>query len=91
MINSISSGGSGRIGPTRLAVERGQPASKGSNDQQRTATGAAANTASEVAALGPPIDAAKIAAVKAAIAEGRYPLDPAKIADRMVALGFRPR
>jgi negative regulator of flagellin synthesis FlgM len=39
-----------------------------------------------MASAGAPVDAAKVAAVRAAIAEGRYPVDPAKIADSMLAL-----
>lgn len=92
MINSVSNGPGGRIGASRSAVERGQPAARGgANDEQRAATGAASTTAGQIAALGAPIDAAKIAAVKAAIAEGRYPVDPAKIASRMLAAGFLAR
>lgn len=39
-----------------------------------------------IAAEGPPVDAEKVAAIRQAIAEGRYPVDPRKIAERMIAL-----
>jgi len=35
-----------------------------------------------------PLPPAEMAAVKAAIREGRYPLDPAKLAERLVALNL---
>ena len=40
---------------------------------------------------GAPVDAAKVAAVRAAIAEGRYPVDPRAIAEAMVALDLPER
>jgi negative regulator of flagellin synthesis FlgM len=40
----------------------------------------------ELAAAGPPVDAAKVAAIRAAIAEGRYPVDPDKLAASMLAI-----
>jgi negative regulator of flagellin synthesis FlgM len=39
-----------------------------------------------MAAEGAPIDGAKVAAIRAAIAEGRYPVDPARIAAAMVEI-----
>jgi negative regulator of flagellin synthesis FlgM len=42
----------------------------------------------ELVAGGPPVDSARVAAIRAAIAEGRYPVDPEKIAERMLALDF---
>jgi flagellar biosynthesis anti-sigma factor FlgM len=40
--------------------------------------------ARDLAKLGPPIDAVKIARVRQAIADGHYTVDPKKIADSMV-------
>jgi negative regulator of flagellin synthesis FlgM len=39
-----------------------------------------------MAAAGAPVDADKVAAIRAAIAEGRYPVDPEKIARSMIEL-----
>ena len=33
-----------------------------------------------------PVDAERVAAIKAAVAAGRFPISPAKIADRLIAL-----
>ncbi len=42
--------------------------------------------AARMAAQGAPIDTARIARVKQAIASGNYPVDPEKIAERMLDL-----
>jgi len=65
--------------------------------QTRTPTKVSAETASEVAqsvstpaarmaAQGAPIDVARINRVKQAIASGNYPVDPEKIAEKMLDL-----
>ncbi len=40
--------------------------------------------AARLAAEGPPIDSAKVDAIRAAIADGTYKIDPQAIADRMI-------
>jgi negative regulator of flagellin synthesis FlgM len=47
---------------------------------------AVANPATRLAAQGAPVDLDKISRIKSAIASGNYPVDPEKIADRMVEL-----
>jgi negative regulator of flagellin synthesis FlgM len=42
-------------------------------------------------AASPPVDAAKVAALKTAIAAGTYKPNPAAIADRMVETDFAPK
>jgi flagellar biosynthesis anti-sigma factor FlgM len=42
--------------------------------------------ANDLAAMGPPVDAARIAEIRQAIATGNYPVNPGAIAD--VILGF---
>lgn len=39
-----------------------------------------------MAAEGAPVDMDRVARIKAAIAQGNYPVDPNKIAERMIAL-----
>jgi negative regulator of flagellin synthesis FlgM len=41
---------------------------------------------SALAEAGPPIDAQKIAAIRSAISQGRYPIDAKAIAARMITL-----
>ncbi len=45
--------------------------------------------ANDLAAMGPPVDAARIAEIRQAIATGNYPVDPQTIADAI--LGFDDR
>jgi negative regulator of flagellin synthesis FlgM len=53
-------------------------------------TAAASTPAARMAAQGAPVDLARIERVKQAIASGQYPVDPDKIADRMVDLDLPP-
>lgn len=83
MINGI--GSTGRADAARVvtgqkaeAVDR--PAAIDTQDARPT------SPAAVLAAYGPPIDAAKVAAVRALIAEGRYTIDPQAIAAKMVEL-----
>jgi negative regulator of flagellin synthesis FlgM len=50
------------------------------------ASASAASPAARMAAEGAPVDLDRIAAIKAAIASGNYPVDPSAIADKMLAL-----
>lgn len=47
---------------------------------------AAPNPAADLAAAGPPVDAGKVATIRAAIADGSYRIDANAIAGRMVDL-----
>jgi negative regulator of flagellin synthesis FlgM len=47
---------------------------------------AVASPFARLAAEGAPVDLDKVKAIKNAIASGNYPVDPEKIADRMIAL-----
>lgn len=52
----------------------------------RSSGATSASPAARMAAEGAPVDLDRVAAIKAAIASGNYPVDPAAIADRMLAL-----
>lgn len=49
-------------------------------------TSATLSPASRMAAEGSPVDSLKVAEIKAAIASGNYPVDPQKIAEKMMDL-----
>lgn len=51
----------------------------------------ASSPAARMASEGAPVDVDRIAAIKSAIASGNYPVDPARIADRMLALDLPAR
>jgi negative regulator of flagellin synthesis FlgM len=68
----------------------GQSISSAIEANGSTGTTASASTsaspAARMAAEGAPVDMDRIAAIKAAIASGNYPVNPSVIADRMMAL-----
>ena len=66
--------------PSRAALGRRRRRSASRRQSRR----ASASAVSELVSAGAPVDSAKVAAIRAAIAEGRYPVDPDKIAERMI-------
>ena len=85
MIKSVGDKQLGRVDAPRVALERAAPAAKAAGGSGEARVAAPTTPAADMAAQGAPVDSAKVAAIKAAIAEGRYPVDPAKIADAMIA------
>jgi negative regulator of flagellin synthesis FlgM len=87
MINGIGPSGSGRVdAPRPDTVQRSTGPATVAAVKSETTEGASLNPAAELAASGPPIDTEKVAAIRAAIAEGRYPIDPKAIAEKMIEL-----
>ncbi len=83
MIDGIGNTGAGRLTLVRGgAAERG--AELGKAGESRLRSEAPASPVAAMAAQGAPVDGAKVAAIRAAIAEGRYPVDPARIAAAMI-------
>lgn len=90
MIDGVGKTGLGRIELGRVAPDGSAPVAKAGN--ATTGSGKAVGGAvAELVAGGPPVDADKVAAIRTAIAEGRYPVDPEKIAERMIALDLPHR
>lgn len=81
-------GGIARTAPVRkLAASVGTPAPAAAPRAAASDTLPAAGLirlASDLAAQPAPVDTARIAALRSAIAEGRYTVDPAKIAGSML-------
>ena len=89
MINGIGSTGKGRIDGTRTDPALRGAAAAAAVSPLATETAKIekpSNPAADLAALGAPVDAQKVADIRAAIAEGRYPVDPKAIAEKMLAL-----
>jgi negative regulator of flagellin synthesis FlgM len=89
MINGIGSTGKGRIDTARTdpalrgtATAATSPLASGTTDTIEKPS----NPAADLASLGAPVDAQKVAEIRAAIAEGRYPVNPEAIAEKMIAL-----
>lgn len=91
MIDGVGKGGSNRIGVARGAGENGRVAAVGEKAARARSSAAVESAVFELVSAGPPVDAAKVASVRAAIAEGRYPVDPRAIAEQMIALDFSGR
>jgi negative regulator of flagellin synthesis FlgM len=89
MIDGVGKSGSGRIELARGADKSAPAAAVGKAGAQ---PGAPVESAVfELVSSGAPVDSAKVAQIRAAIAEGRYPVDPGKIAERMIALDLPER
>src|SRR5690606_31691471 len=92
MISGIGPTNTGRIDATRPdIVQRGTPATPLAAVRSDAGEAASLNPAADLAASGPPIDTAKVAAIRAAIAEGSYPIDPKAIAEKMIELDLPPK
>ncbi len=91
MIEGVGKTGPGRIEVTRTAIDGSAPVAAAGSALSRDKDGAVASAVFDLVAGGPPVDSARVAAIRAAIAEGRYPVDAEKIAERMVALDLPQR
>ncbi len=86
MIDGVGRTDKGRVTLERASVERSAPALKVDSPHQARPVAADSLAYEMLAAVGPPVDVKKVAALRVAIAEGRYPVDPQKIAQSMVEL-----
>jgi len=86
MISGIGATGIARAIDLRGdGIARNEPVAKVAAAGTEEAS-APASPAATLAAMGAPIDADKVAAIKARIADGSYHVDPQAIAQRMIAL-----
>ncbi|MGE5721208.1 MAG: flagellar biosynthesis anti-sigma factor FlgM [Sphingomonadales bacterium] len=86
MVNGIGKVGAGTIQPAAQGTGRASGAGKaGAPSPERPAFGGSSIVA-DLARMGPPVDADKVSAIRAAIAGGRYPVNPDRIAEAMLAL-----
>jgi negative regulator of flagellin synthesis FlgM len=90
MIDGVGKSGSNPIDVARGAEKGGRVAAVG-DKAQRGRSSAVESAVFELVSAGAPIDTAKVASVRAAIAEGRYAIDPHAIADKMVSLDLAER
>ncbi len=86
MIDGLGNKGAGAIGLKRASLDPSAAVAKANAAPAQASTAPVGSLVSQIASEGPPVDSDKVAAIRGAIAEGRHPVDPAKIADRMLAL-----
>jgi negative regulator of flagellin synthesis FlgM len=91
MIDGIGKSGPVRIDLNRTAAGAGAQAARVGQMPPHSQPVDAGGTVSDIVSAGAPVDSAKVAAIRAAILEGRYPVDPVKIAERMLDLDLPSR
>jgi negative regulator of flagellin synthesis FlgM len=85
MINGIGKSGPGRIDAQRLGLGQASAAAAPGAVAATSTAARGCGAIAEQLGQGAPIDGGKVAQIRAAIAEGRYAVDPDMIADRMIA------
>ena len=91
MINGVGSPQNTRPDALRAtATQRAAPAAAVGLVARAPSTTAPLRAA-DLALMGAPVDTAKVAAVRAALAEGRYAIDATKIAEAMIDLDLPAR
>ena len=89
MIDSVGKGGPGPIDLGR--AEKGSVAPPVASGGIRSGEGSVQSAVFGLVSGGAPVDNLKVASIRAAIAEGRYPIQPDRIAERMIALDLPQR
>ena len=94
MIKSVGQGLNAAVEAAKLResaqTRATAPAAQATQASTSTAAENVATPASRMAAQGAPVDSARIERVKQAIASGKYPVDPDKIAEKMLDLDLPP-
>ncbi len=91
MIDGIGKGAPGRVELGRVGVSRTAPVQKPGGAIAQEGAGALASTVLALAAEGAPVNASRIAEIRNRIAAGEYPVDPDKIAGKMLELDLPVR
>lgn len=86
MINPIGKPGRNPVEISRTSVDGQAPVGAAQDAAACGKPGGVESSLFELVAGGAPIDSEKVAAIRAAIAEGRYKVDADRIAERMIAL-----
>lgn len=86
MINGIGPANRARIESAREGVAAKVAPAATQNIKDDTLSTGERSLVAALAKAGPPIDSEKIAAIRAAIAQGRYPIDASVIAGKMLEL-----
>jgi negative regulator of flagellin synthesis FlgM len=82
MIDGIGKSGAGRVDLQRVGA---QQSATGAVAKSAARSPAAGGTVADLVNAGPPVDGDKVSEIRQAIAEGRYAIDPERIAEAMIA------
>ncbi|HYD14616.1 MAG TPA: flagellar biosynthesis anti-sigma factor FlgM [Allosphingosinicella sp.] len=82
MIDGVGQGGAGRIDAARQ--DKGAPVALPRGQSPRSAEGTVQSAVLELVSGGAPVDSSRVEALRTAIQNGRYPVDPDRIAARML-------
>lgn len=91
MIKSVGHAMSSALEASKLREGGKARASNAVSTASAGSASASPSPTARMAAEGAPVDLDRIAAIKSAIASGNYPVDPAAIADKMLALDLPTR
>ncbi|WP_242415896.1 flagellar biosynthesis anti-sigma factor FlgM [Sphingomonas panni] len=84
LVSSIGGRGVARTdGQTRAETTQGAPDATPAKSGVSLLSG---GTTAQAMSAAPPVDTDRVATIRKAISEGRFPLSPATIADRLIAL-----
>ena len=89
MIDGVGKSGPGPIDLSR--TEKGSATAPVARAGIRSGEGPVQSAVFGIVSGGAPVDNLKVASIRAAIAEGRYPIQPERIAERMIALDLPQR
>ena len=89
MIDSVGKGGSGPIDLSRQ--EKAARVGSFKSDGARAPDGTVKSAVLDLVSGSAPVDSARVEAVRAAIQDGRYPIDPDRVARRMLDLDLPRR
>ena len=91
MIKSVGQASSAAVEAAKLReTAQSRPAPAISADAPPAKAETMSTPAARMAAQGAPVDLARVTRVKQAIASGNYPVDPDKIAEKMLDLDLPP-
>ena len=89
MIDGVGKGGAGRIDLSRQ--DQGAAVGTPRGHGPRTSDGGVRSEVLELVSRRAPVDTSRVEAVRAAIQDGRYAVDPSRIAERMLEFDFPRR
>lgn len=86
MVDLVGKSGTGGVNVSRVQVNGGAPLAKAEPTVSAAGQATVSSMVFDMIRSGPPVDFGKVAKLKEAISQGNYPINPAKIAERMIAL-----